>query len=76
MLTVQGRNINGAGAKVKVGQGPDQLKGVRGIQGRAVDLRGTIMQTQHLNYRFIDQAAAVNIQHHAVLTVKLTDEWD
>ena len=47
-----------------------------GVQRGSINLRGTIMQTQHLNYGFIDQAAAVNIQHHAVLTVKLTDEGD
>jgi len=51
------------------GQGPDQLKGVRGIQGRAVDLRGTIMQAQQLNNGLINQAATVNIKNYTVLAV-------
>ena len=73
---VQSSNVNRARAQVQLNQGANQLEGVRGVQGRTVDVGYEIVQLQQLNDRLVDQAAAVNAQHHAVLAVQLTDEGD
>ena len=69
-------NVNRARAQVQLSQGTNQLEGVRGVQGRTIDVGYEIVQLQQLNDRLVDQAAAVNAQHHAVLAVQLTDEGD
>ena len=73
---VQSSNVNRARAQVQLNQGANQLEGVRGVQGRTVDVGYEIVQLQQLNDRLVDQAAAVNAQHHTVLAVQLTDEGD
>ena len=45
-----------------------------GVQGCTINLGYKIVQLQQLNDRLVDQAAAVNAQHHTVLAVQLTDE--
>ena len=73
---VQSSNVNRASAQVQLNQGANQLERVRGVQGRTIDVGYEIVQLQQLNDRLVDQAAAVNAQHHAVLAVQLTDEGD
>ena len=71
---VQGSDVNRASAQVQLSQSTNQLQGVRGVQGRTINVGYEIVQLQQLNDGLVDQAAAVNAQHHAVLAVQLTDE--
>lgn len=73
---VQGSNVDRARAQVQLNQSTNELQGVCGVQGCTIDVGYEIVQLQQLNDRLVDQAAAVNAQHHAVLAVQLTDEGD
>ena len=73
---VQSSNVNRACTQVQLSQSANQLQGVCGVQRCTINVRYKIVQLQQLNDRLVDQATAVNAQHHTVLAVQLTDEGD